>query len=435
MSVLGWILAVFGAAGVVFALRMMLKAKKMQSVPFKTPGEIARDGAAAADQKGLVSTEGPAAPIEPLTAPMSGQPCLAYEVVIERKWEKETITERGTEKKTGSDKIFDQYHGSVFQIGDASGSVHVDATKRPDADFEKSHSSTVRVGMMIPGTLAFGQMQINTPSVSRDARTVSFVGTEKILKPGNLYALGALSGTTIVEPPGALAGKLTLSAKGRAKLLSATKRNMILGYAIGGVLIAGGVPLGIFGPSPKSNGCKDFVAATACNGRITARNGIDYKWTVPADGTYKLTLKQPQVKYPIDGTLTVYDDKGVQVAYHDGGAPGANATVEQKFAAGTYRINVRDFARSTISGGYSFSLEVAPVEEAPKLAAAAVPAAAADTGSEACEKAVACCTALSAKDSSACAALRNAPDATCESTLKSYRKAAKHNKVARAACE
>ncbi len=433
MSVLGWILAVFGLAGVVFALRMMLKAKKMQAVPFKTPGEIARDGAAAADQKGLVSTEGPAQPIEPLTAPMSGQPCLAYELLIERKWEKETVTERGTEKKTGSDKIFDQYRGSVFQIGDSAGSVQVDATKRPDADFEKSHSSTVRVGMMIPGTLAFGQMQLNTPALSRDARTVSFVGTEKILKPGNLYALGALQGNTIVEPPGALAGKLTLSSKGRAKLLSSTKRNMILGYAIGGVLVLGGVPLGIFGPSPKSNGCKDFVGTTACNGRMTARDGIDYKWTVPADGTYKVSVKQPKVKYPIDGTLTIFDEKGQQVAYNDGGEPGKNAEVSQKFAAGTYRINVRDFARSTISGGYSFNLEVAPVaEELPKVAAAAIAPA---EGSEACEKAVACCTALSGKDPSSCGALRNATDATCESTLKSYRKAAKHNKAARAACE
>ncbi len=427
MSILGWFLAVFGVAGLVFALRMLLKAKKMQAVPFRTPAEIAAQGASAADAKGLVSTEGSTSPIEQLIAPMSGEPCLAYEVKIERKWEKEVITERGTEKKTGSEKIFEQFKGSVFKIGEA---VQVDATKRPDADFEKTHSSTVRVGLMIPGMLEFGKLQVNTPSLSREARTVSFIGTETILKPGNLYALGALQGSTITEPPGLLGGKLTLSSKGRAKLLSATKRNMILGWSIGGLLAVGGTTLGIFGPAPKpANTCKDFSGTIACNGKITSSFGTDLTWNVPADGIYQIVLKQPKVKNPIDGTITVYDEKGLQIAYNDGGEPGVDATVKQDLKAGHYRINVRDFAHSTVHGGYSYSLEVTSVPEAApaKLAMAKEPSAV-------CEKAVTCCTALS-KDDSSCEAMRLASDDACESSLKNFRKAAKKHKATRIACE
>src|SRR5262245_25730780 len=145
MSVLGWFLAVGGLAGIVFALRMMMKAKKMQSVPFRTPSEIAKDGQSAADAKGMVSTEGNAEPgQQPLTAPMSGQPCLAYEIKIERKWEKQIQTEKGFEKKTGTDKVLTQYQGSQFRISDGSGAVDVDAAKEPDAAFENSHSSTIK---------------------------------------------------------------------------------------------------------------------------------------------------------------------------------------------------------------------------------------------------------------------------------------------------
>ena len=437
MSYLGWFLAVGGVAGIVFALRMMLKMKKMQSVPFRTPSEIQKGGAGVADAKGLVSTEGQAAATgEPLIAPMSGQPCLAYQIVVERKWEKHEQTENGTSKKTGSDKVLTQYHGSKFRVTDGGGAIDIDASKEPDAEFEQSHTSTIKVGTMIPGSLAFGQLQVNTPSLPRDSRTTAFVGTEKIIKPGNVYALGALQGGAITTPAGML-GKLVLSTKGRAKLLAHTKRNMILGYAIGGVLAVGGSTLGILGPKPVSHACHDFNGTIACNDRIYNADGETFTWNVPKDGTYRLTLKQPKVKYPIDGTLTVFDASGKQIAYNDGGSPGANAEIEQTFTAGVYKVNVRDFARHKMKGGYSYSLDVALVDAPAQPLAAAVggggaePAAADE--SETCQKAAECCEAIS-KGSPACASLKGATEASCASSLAGFRKAAKHNKHARTVC-
>jgi hypothetical protein len=436
MSVLGWFLAVGGVAGVVFALRMMLKMKKMQSVPFRTPSEIERGGAGVADAKGLVSTEGEAALSgEPLIAPMSGEPCLAYQIVVERKWEKEEQTENGTSKKSGSDKVLTQYRGAKFRISDGAGKIDVDASKEPDAEFAKAHESTIKVGTLVPGSLSFGKLQVNTPSLPRDSRTTAFVGTEKIIKPGNLYALGALQGGAITTPPGML-GKLVLSTKGRAKLLAHTKRNMILGYAIGGVLAVGGTGLGVFGPKPApGNPCVSFSSTIACKDKIYSSDGSNLTWTVPKDGTYRLTLKQPKVKRPIDGTLTITDAAGKQVAYNDGGSPGANAEIEQTFVAGTYKINVRDFARSKVSGGYSYALDVTLVDApAQPLAAAVGGGGAAPEESETCQKAAECCEAIS-KGSTACASLHNATEDSCALSLASFRKAAKHNKHARIACQ
>ena len=436
MSVLGWFLAVCGVAGVVFALRMMMKMKKMQTVPFKTPSEIATAGASVADAKGMISTEGQAvAGAEPLIAPMSGEPCLAYQITVERKWEKEEETENGTKKNTGSDKFHTVYRGGRFQLTDASGAIDVDVSKEPDADFTQAHSSTIKVGSTIPGSLAFGQMQMNTPQVSRDSRTVAFVGTEKILKPGaTMYAMGALKGSTIGTPDGLL-GKLTLSSKGRAALLGSTRRNMMLGYAIGGVLAIGGTTLGIFGPKPAasaSNSCSNLEGAATCADKITQSNGSDIRWTVPADGKYRVSVLQPNVKRPIDAVLTISDNMGRQVAFNDDdGAGSTNAAVEQEFKAGTYKINVRDFARRKISGGYSYSLSIASTD-AP---AGGLPVAAIGARPAVCQKAFDCCVAFGSSADSCDVLRKTAPETSCEAILGNFRKNAKHRgKAAISAC-
>jgi hypothetical protein len=274
-------------------------------------------------------------------------------------------------------------------------------------------------------------MQMNTPSLPRDSRTVAFVATEKVLKAGGtLYAMGALKGGAIGAPDGML-GKVLLSSKGRSHLLAATKKSMTLGYAIGGPLAVVGLLLGVFGPKPApGNGCKDFAGANACNGRIYAANGDDLKWTVPADGRYRLTVKQPAVKRPIDATITVVDAAGKQIAYNDGGSPGADALVEQKFAAGIYTVNVRDFAKHKVSGGYGYALSVESIPE-PKAAAAI-----AENIAPSCQAAADCCVALKGSPSS-CAPLLNASADACDTTLAGLKRSARHshNKAALAACQ
>lgn len=387
MSVLGWFLSFLGFVGLIVGLLQMLKGKKLNSVPFRAPSQIAQLGPGAADAKGLVSTEGTVSQQGLLVAPMSGRPCLAFEITVERKWEKTERTENGTETKKGSSNIFSDYKGGVFALQDAQGTVLVDATTKPDASFEKVHSSGVNVGMLgiIPSTLQFGNFQMSTPLiVDTEGRTTGFEGVEKIVEPSpNLYALGALAmgpqGPVVHTPKGIGTGKLILSSKGRATLVKSTKRNMTLGYAIGGAMFVGGTLLGIFGPAPEpsastgSSACSSALSSdvVACDGRMYERSGYDMKWTVATAGEYTLTVSQPKVKYPIDPSLTIKDATGKELAHNDGVFKGAEAKVTQTFEPGTYTINVKDVFNDKVKGGYGFHLDIARSPDAPAAIASA----------------------------------------------------------------
>jgi hypothetical protein len=385
MSVLGWFLSFVGFIGLIVGLLQMLKGKKLNSVPFRAPSQIAQLGPGAADAKGMVSTEGTVSPQGLLTAPMSGKPCLAFEITIERKYETSERTENGTETKKGSSSIFNDYKGGVFALQDGQGTVLVDATSKPDASFAKAHNSGVNVGILgiIPGTLQFGNFQMSTPLITGEGRTTGFEGTEKIIEPsGNLYALGALAmgpqGPIMHTPKGIGTGKLILSSKGRASLVKSTKRNMILGYAMGGAMFVGGTLLGIFGPAPdmsaSGSSCSSTLTADAvnCDGRMYERDGYDMKWTVPTAGEYTLTVTQPKVKYPIDPSLTVTDAAGKELAHDIGISKGAEAKVTMKFEPGTYTLNVRDTFRDKVKGGYGFHLAIVRSPDAPVVASATI---------------------------------------------------------------
>jgi hypothetical protein len=310
---------------------------------------------------------------------MSGCPCLAFEITVERNYETTERTENGTATKKGSNNLLSDYKGGVFALQDAQGTVLVDATTKPDASFEKAHSSAVNVGILgiIPGTLQFGNFQMSTPLLTGEGRTTSFEGVEKIIPPSpNLYALGALAmgpqGPIMHTPKGIGTGKLILSSKGRASLVKSTKRNMILGYAVGGVMFVGGAALGMFGPAPEmsastGSSCSSTLTTdvVACDGRMYDRDGYDMKWTVPTAGEYTLTVSQPKVKYPIDPSLTVTDATGKELAHDVGISKGAEAKVTHKFEAGTYTINVRDTFRDKVKGGYGFKLDIARAPDAP----------------------------------------------------------------------
>jgi hypothetical protein len=323
---------------------------------------------------------------------MSGKPCLAFEITVERKYETTERTENGTETKKGSSNILSDYQGGVFALQDGQGTIMVDATTKPDASFEKSHSSGVNVGILglIPGTLQFGNFQMNTPLLTGEGRTTGFEGIEKIVEPSpNLYALGALAmgpqGPIMHTPKGIGTGKLILSSKGRGALVKATKRNMTIAYALGGVMFVGGTLLGIFGPAPEpstasASSCSStLVADTAsCDGRMYERDGNDMKWTVPTAGEYTLTVTQPKVKYPIDPSLTVTDATGKELAHDVGISKGAEAKVTMKFEPGTYTINVRDTFRDKVKGGYGFHLEIVRSPDAPPPVAASASITSAD---------------------------------------------------------
>jgi hypothetical protein len=157
-----------------------------------------------------------------------------------------------------------------------------------------------------------------------------------------------------------------------------TKRNMILGYAIGGALFLVGMGLGLFGPKAKldaSASCPSTITADVnCDDRMYDADGKSYKFTVAAKATYTLALAQPNVANPIDGCIEVLDSTGKRVAYNDGGSADTNASLTQEFEAGTYTVKIYDFSHDKVEGGYGYHFTLKK-SDAPALPAASVAAA------------------------------------------------------------
>ena len=123
----------------------------------------------------------------------------------------------------------------------------------------------------------------------------------------------------------------------------------------------------------SASSCSSTLASdvVACDGRMYDRDGYDMKWTIATAGEYTLTVSQPNVKYPIDPSLTVKDGTGKELAHNDGIAKGAEAKATLKLEPGTYSINVRDVFHDKVKGGYGFHLDIARSPDAPAPAASA----------------------------------------------------------------
>src|SRR5215472_12624474 len=233
---LGAILLVIGPIALAVGLVFFFKLKRMAAAPFHKTGEIAQNPAVA-DAKGMVSTEGQIVAPNAVRAPCSGQPCLYYEVTIEREWEKMVTTQQGTKKQTGTTKVTTNKGGAMFQLNDGSGAVSIDAREGVDADLSKTHDQKVTIGMTVPGEIVFGQMRMQTPVNLGPERTTAFKATEKILAAqGNLYACGKLVNGAIAKPGWT---SLILSHRGRVALLGSTKTKAYGGIIVGAVLTIG----------------------------------------------------------------------------------------------------------------------------------------------------------------------------------------------------
>ena len=165
-------------------------------------------------------------------------------------WEKTVNTENGVKTEKGTSTVSTTEQGSQFYVNDGSGPVGVDAREKVDTDLTKSFEQAQNVSY---GDLTFGQYHVHVPYSGGDERTTGIRAIEKILPAdGNVFVMGKLAGSVITKQDGML-GKVLISTKGRDKLVGSTKRNAILGFALGGVVAVGGIPIGLMMPEGKDN--------------------------------------------------------------------------------------------------------------------------------------------------------------------------------------
>lgn len=301
MQILGFFLVFLAAVAGIFGIVQLLREKKILAAPFKRTGEIAANGAAAADAKGIVSCEGAIQPLQAFAAPCSGQPCLYFEVEIIREWEKTVTTEDGVKTEKGKDTLQTVKSGPVFTLNDGSGPVQVNPNEGMDVELDKTFEQAQNVSY---GTVMFGQFRAEVPAVGGDKYTRAIKAVEKIVPPGgNLFVMGQLENGTIAKPKGML-GTLRASRKGREALVGSTRKKKLAGLISAGVMMLPGMGLSIFADPPKpalagESACNildENKAGEVCSGKIYDDEGSNVPLKVTTAGTFVVQGGPPKGK-------------------------------------------------------------------------------------------------------------------------------------------
>lgn len=232
------LLVALGIVGLVYGLMNKLKAARVSDAPFVKTGDAATKGKAIASPKGAVSLEGDVRCAEPLIAPVSGAPCLYYELVCTAKWkEGDSHKEKEIERRKAAAR---------FAVDDGSGEVWVDA--KEGGDFEPEQSTRQEKGSGLIGgitgqDIVFGQYAVSPGLLVGLGRT--YVVEEKHLPvPPRLYVCGVVG-----DQPGVVGSpkwrSLILSDKSRDELLGKAQSVAKIALIVGGVLIGAGAILGV----------------------------------------------------------------------------------------------------------------------------------------------------------------------------------------------
>lgn len=360
MMYFGIFLLIIALVALVVGFMQRKKMNTILAAPFKPTGQV--QGGAGAD--GLISCQGAIQATQPLTAPCSGKPCLYYEIEIKQEWEKHVKTEDGVKKRTGKDSAHTNKTGSVFNVDDGSGPVQVDCSESVDAKLEKAFTEKKSYGW---GDISFGNysVHINRPS-DGEKHAVATHCVEKIIPiEGDIFVVGKLDGPVIRKRDGML-GKLMLAREGRKGLIGSTKRNMMIGFIAGGLLLPTGGLMAAFGEAPQAapSTCDNMADAltTPCIGRLSSVDDVTYPWTVTAEGDFRFdaqgTGNDPMMRlWP---SVRVQDATG-GVIFSMSAPGGAPVQSQGHFVPGSYTIHVNDTHdgyAAGLEGGAGFSLNI-----------------------------------------------------------------------------
>jgi hypothetical protein len=367
---MGILLLVIGLAVLGFGLYNMMAAKRVLAAPFKKTGELAKNPVSE-DPKGAMSTEGKVIPpAVTLLSPASKQPCLAYELKIERLYEKTESTQDGTKTVKGTETLDTIKGGAVFGLDDGSGPFNIDVSKGADFDNMKDGFKKELNGHSGSSQIQFGEYSYDVPVIGSDKGwTTGFKATEKYVPvEGNLFVLGKLEGASLVKPGWR---SMMTSAKGREGLLGSFEKKKKFSFIGGGIASLLSIPVIIMTPAADPNALGASCPSTMTDNRLRCSSKVTdedvYTWTVTKPGKYDLTVYAPQKKVSFDPGLMITDSAGAELANVEGGV-GHNASATVDVKAGTYKVKVFLADNFKIKGGYSYEFEIAAQGGSPAIA-------------------------------------------------------------------
>lgn len=229
----GLVAVVLGIIGLLYGFMQKLKAGRVADAPLVSTGDAASKGAQVASPKGAISAQGNVVCPQPLISPVTGTPCLYYQLRCKAEWKQGEATK--------SKEILDEKRAAQFTIDDGSGPVVVDASKGGDFEPTRRKTETKATGLLggITGAdVVFGNYRV---SAGPFALGTKFTVEEEVLPVvPRAYACGRAEGGAIVAPSWR---SLLLDARSRDELLSAAttgaKRFLIGGavaFTLGGGL-------------------------------------------------------------------------------------------------------------------------------------------------------------------------------------------------------
>ena len=238
MLAIGSIIALVGFLALVGGIFQRVRAGRLANTPFVKSGEVSP---AKVGDKGAISTEGKVLAPNVLTSPVTGTPCLYYDVVVNAQWKvgDSSHTQRVSEAK----------EAAGFSVDDGSGAAQVDCTKGGDFDFKSFRKKDSR-GLMSAFTgkpLTFGTQGFSIPTGIRVGLvhvpdSAEFEVVERVLPVAPFfYVNGKLNEQGRIGSPSWTS--LVLSEKPREELMAGTGKMAKMLLTGGGVAAAAGALL------------------------------------------------------------------------------------------------------------------------------------------------------------------------------------------------
>ncbi len=361
MMLVGILVLVGALVAVGVGVYQWRKLKMIGGAPLVKSGELVGN----ANEKGLISVEGQIEMPEPLIAPCSGRACLYYEISVVQRWEKSVATENGRKTQKGKKNVVTEKVGGRFFVNDGSGQAKVDASEgKVSAKLEKAHTED---GPSF-GMIHFGQnYKVNVPAHHGDGYATSTQVVEKIIPAeGTAYVAGRLEGDTIMRKKN-MGGKLLISKEGAEALQKQTKRKAVGSAVAAALMVPGGGAMTAMGEMPSGSGggsCAELVGdiESACTGRQTSTDPVEFTWTVEQAGSYQLTSQGTgtDVNYRLHPVIRIRDASGNQVFSASGGGtmPAQGVGV---FQPGVYTVSISDTSATWVAnlqGGAGFSFDI-----------------------------------------------------------------------------
>ena len=193
------------------------------------------------------ATPGPGGP---LTAPLSGTPCVWYRTKVTRsyrKWERDGDGNR--REVNGTNVVYERQSAEPFVITDVSGQVPVHpADGRPDGAERVLDDREYAPGPLARKAKAAGARGLGAgPGTTKGHRY-----EEWVIRPGtNLYVLGAVraGGTEQVAIRKPLNSPFIISTRNEQELSRFMRVKSLVGYAAGAILLIGTVAWWIAAPT------------------------------------------------------------------------------------------------------------------------------------------------------------------------------------------